>query len=302
MPSWTVPTCLHRGADIQYASFHKWGPPRPSTLEASLNIVTFNLRYGTANDGINHWELRRELLLGTIASLKPDILGVQECEPFQGDEISMRFPHLGRFGLGRYHGVSVDRPHEAFSGEHCDIFFDSGRYRVRQCGTCWHSETPDAPASISWKNSLARITTWGVFDDLRDGNQFAVFNTHLDWGEPYLAKATKQLAEHTARVRKDYPLVLMGDFNAIPGSKPYNRLTRSGNKGVGLIDVWVALGNTEENAGTYHGFSGVPDKRIDWILASPEFTAASIEVCRADADGRYPSDHFPLAAQLSIRI
>ena len=48
-----------------------------------LRVMSFNLRYGTANDGKNRWDLRKEAVAAVVQKLDPDILGVQEGLLFQ---------------------------------------------------------------------------------------------------------------------------------------------------------------------------------------------------------------------------
>ena len=55
-----------------------------------MRVATFNVRYGTAEDGPDQWDSRKELLAETFARLDADIVGVQECLPFQADELAMR--------------------------------------------------------------------------------------------------------------------------------------------------------------------------------------------------------------------
>ena len=198
----------------------------------SLRAVTFNLRYGTADDGPNRWEHRRYAALEALKGLSPHILGVQECLPFQGDDIVERFPHFGRLGLGRYHGVAVPRTHEAYSGEHCTVFYDTRILVALESKTRWHSATPDVRGSATWGNSLPRVTTSGVFL-LRDSDtRIAFMNTHLHWGEPYVSRAGEMLAKEAGKLCALSPLAV----------RRYDR-------------------------------------------------------CH---DGRYPSDHFPLVADLSL--
>jgi len=40
--------------------------------------MSFNIRLGVANDGENHWDKRKELVLKTIQNFGPDLLGLQE--------------------------------------------------------------------------------------------------------------------------------------------------------------------------------------------------------------------------------
>ena len=192
----------------------------------NLRVVTFNVRYGNAADGPNHWDLRKGILLEAVAALDPHVMGVQECMPFQGDEIKMRFPHLDRLGVGRYHGVVCEaRPQESRSGEHCDIFFDTHRFLAEHCGTFWHSETPDAPGSISWGNPYPRITTWAILRSRTATTRFAFFCTHYEGNEPCCTKATDLMIERIGRIAAGLPCVVVGDFNLKPDSASHARLT-----------------------------------------------------------------------------
>jgi endonuclease/exonuclease/phosphatase family metal-dependent hydrolase len=67
-----------------------------------------------------------------------------------------------------------------------------------------------------------------------------------------------------------------------------------------LVDVFDALG--KEPGGTFHGFGGITaamrERRIDWILVSPELRVQQAFVDRASQPGGYASDHFPVVARL----
>lgn len=47
------------------------------------------------------------------------------------------------------------------------------------------------------------------------------------------------------------------------------------------------------------GQTGKPDKRIDWILFRG-LQASSIKTVTTQRDGRYPSDHFSVIADLEL--
>ncbi|HEV3486111.1 MAG TPA: hypothetical protein VG106_11935, partial [Vicinamibacterales bacterium] len=61
-------------------TFLLWRPTpeavqQPTAGEAfgqPLTVMTFNIRYGTAADGEDRWEKRRDLLFATIEAFKPD--------------------------------------------------------------------------------------------------------------------------------------------------------------------------------------------------------------------------------------
>lgn len=44
----------------------------------ALNLVTFNIRMDTEDDGENQWKHRRDFLCDTVRQLAPDVMGVQE--------------------------------------------------------------------------------------------------------------------------------------------------------------------------------------------------------------------------------
>ena len=48
---------------------------RSPAADEPVRVMTFNVRYGTANDGEDSWPKRKELLLATIRKFDPDLLG-----------------------------------------------------------------------------------------------------------------------------------------------------------------------------------------------------------------------------------
>jgi endonuclease/exonuclease/phosphatase family metal-dependent hydrolase len=53
---------------------------------------------------------------------------------------------------------------------------------------------------------------------------------------------------------------------------------------------------------THHGFTGIPQKtRMDWVLVSKHFRVVDARIIRDNAEGRYPSDHFPYLVELEWR-
>jgi endonuclease/exonuclease/phosphatase family metal-dependent hydrolase len=54
---------------------------------------------------------------------------------------------------------------------------------------------------------------------------------------------------------------------------------------------------------TSNGFNPPPemgDMRIDWILVGGSIEVPSISTIANGVDGRYPSDHYPVLATLSV--
>ncbi len=272
--------------------------------EVEIPVMTFNIRYDSIKDraGENAWEKRHPLLLACLAKYQPDILGTQEALESQAAVIHQAFPQWAVFGLGRYHNVQVPhRPWEALSGESCRIFYQKSKYILLDQGTFWHSDNPDSAGSATWGNDLPRIATWGKFRVKNSVKKFVVINTHFHWGEPYAENTSRLIMRKWREIAGDLPTILMGDFNLPPTSAAHDLFCgKSGPVELRgrFVDCWQALNKPEIDAGTSHGFSGNGERRIDWILVTPEFKAQNIEIIHDHEVSRYPSDHFPVIAQL----
>ncbi|MCC7406837.1 MAG: hypothetical protein IT442_02120 [Phycisphaeraceae bacterium] len=56
----------------------------------------------------------------------------------------------------------------------------------------------------------------------------------------------------------------------------------------------------KEREGTYHAFKGRGwSARIDWIICRGALVPVAAEIDRWQLEGRYPSDHYPVVAELA---
>jgi len=263
-------------------------------------VMSFNIRYGLADDGINSWPNRRDLVLQAIAEHQPAIFGVQECLWIQGLVLTEAFPDYLMVGAGRDNGAQ--------KGEMCAIYTRKDRYQVLDHGSFWLSETPDVIGSRGWDAALPRIATWVKLEDrVCYPDTVFIFNTHFDHvGVLARQMSAELLQERMSTIAAGYTVILMGDFNepATIASSPYRVLVAEGDRaGLPLLDTW-ALASREQRMrgeGTFHGFSGEATRgRIDWILASEEFKGIDAGIERLQDNGRYPSDHYPVWATFRL--
>ena len=163
--------------------------------------------------------------------------------------------------------------------------------------TFWLSETPDQP-SKGWDAALNRICTYGLFRHRESGRTFYVFNTHFDHiGEQARLESAGLILRKIQELnREGYPAILMGDLNLEPDSPPILQL--SGN----LEDAYVKAGESAFGPpGTFNGFdrNQPATRRIDYIFVSPGDFEVSGHAIWSEPYGRgYPSDHFPVMADL----
>jgi endonuclease/exonuclease/phosphatase family metal-dependent hydrolase len=267
--------------------FAAWPLVALPTHAQPLRVMTFNVRLLTGNDGANKWDARRDLVAEMLRAEDPDVIGTQELFKRQGDEIVERLPQFVWFGEGRRGGDD---------DEHMGVFYRKDRLRVRESGNFWLSDTPEVAGSRTWGNLFPRMVTWARFERPADGATFMLYNTHFpyrDSDEPARLRCAELIRSRLAQLPSNERVILIGDFNTVPESQAHATLTTL------LTDAWVAADKRSGPEGTFHGFSGKPERRIDWILFRG-LTARSIKTITMQRDGRYPSDHFPVVAELEL--
>ena len=265
----------------------------PSVCEP-LRVMTFNIRFGSASDGENHWDHRKELVLSTIRQCAPDLLGLQEAERPQLDVIRKGFPQYGEIGQATNGGAD---------GEYCAILFRSERLAIEESETFWLSNTPEIP-SKHWGNNCIRLCTWGRFLDRSTGQIFYAYNTHLDHRSQQAREKGVHLILH--RIAADaagLPVCLTGDFNA-DETNPTIRYVRAEADiapPISLLDTFHVLHPDATDTGTYNCFEGVTSgPRIDYVFVSPGTRVLEAAIVRTHENGRYPSDHFPVTATVDF--
>ena len=274
-------------AFVQHASILAQDDSSPE-----LRVMSFNIRYGTASDGKDVWANRQNLVVTVIKAFAPDLMGTQETLPFQAAYINEQIPEYTYIGWSRDQNEN---------GEQCGIFVRKERFEIIESGQFWLSETPDEKFSKSWDSSLPRVVTWTRLKDRKSkrkaasGREFLFANTHFDHqGTEARKQSALLLRRRLSEMAPKLPIIVTGDFNCDQGSEPYLELLEENV----LVDSFRVLHPTrEDNEGTFHGFTGTPgEARIDWILATEQFKATEAAIDRTHADGRYPSDHFPVSA------
>ncbi len=290
-----LPTIVVASLAIGAAVLVNIGPARAqSRAREPLTVMSFNIRYGTANDGENHWKQRREFLFDVVREADADVVGLQEALDGQIRELLDELPQYAVVGVGRDDGRT--------RGEYAAILYRRDRFHVSDAGTFWFSDTPEIVASKSWGNSITRICTWARFVD-RDGRAFWHYNLHLDHqSQPSRERSASLLAERIAGRRNlDEPAIVTGDFNAGETNPAVTRLTTPRDGAPALyLDAFRVKYPDEREVGTFTGFKfgQTSGEKIDYVLVPPGTNVQSAGIIRTSRDGRYPSDHFPVVARI----
>lgn len=252
-----------------------------------LSVISFNIRFGLADDGPNGWVHRKHAVAGLFQKYRSDFIGVQELNDFQ--------THFLQEILPEYSYIGVRTPAPDFWQN--NVIFYRNSIKCLYSEHFFLSETPSVP-SRSWGSKWPRQCTIGRF--AMDSREMAFINTHFDFEEPAQYHSAQLIWKKVTAQLQDIPAVLMGDFNAKPDSKTYRWLTGQINE---KINTPPDFKETFKHPypKTYHRFTGEPIVGlIDWILYRGELRPTKCMVIKDSFDNMYPSDHFPIMAHFEF--
>ncbi len=258
--------------------------------DANFNVMTYNIRMNTPDDGINSWPLRKNKVLGLLKFHEPDIFGIQEALPEQMADLEAGLPNFDHVGVGRDDGIS--------KGEHMAVFYRKSRFEKLASGTFWLSTTPDKPG-LGWDAACNRTCTWLKMRDKKTQKMFFLFNTHFDHkGSVARIESAKLVLQFINEFNKEgLPCILTGDFNSTKENEPIQIILKE------LIDSRI-ISETEPYGpeGTSGGFDvKVMPRTIDYIFVNSKIGVLKYGVISDSFGLYYPSDHLPVFPQIQVR-
>lgn len=262
-----------------------------SNRQSSLTrVMSYNIKFDDKADTVNGWDKRKDQVVNLVRFYEPDFLGTQEGLLHQLEYMENGLRNMKWIGAGRTDGKN--------EGEFSALFYNSERFEllINSDSTIWLSETPSHP-SKSWDAALPRILTWGKFRNKNSKEEFFVFNTHFDHiGDTARAESARLIVETIKEVANGFPVILSGDFNATEDSQPYKVLTND------LADAFYS--SALPHVGPLFSFEGFEalssnnKRRIDYIFVNDKLEVKKHAIISDFRDGRYPSDHLPIVADV----
>jgi len=258
--------------------------------QGSMNIMTFNIRLDHEGDGQHNWRYRKNYAAELLVNESVDIVGTQEVLKNQLDDLLELSPQYAYVGVGRFDGKT--------GGEYSAILYKRNRFELVRSGNFWLSETPDSIGSKGWDAACERIVTWAIFNDLSTGESFAFFNTHFDhMGQIARIKSAELIVEKAHQIAENLPVILCGDFNGSPDSKPIQSILESG----WLKNTYSIANRKSGPSWSFHDFGRLPvDQRqlIDFIFVTDSFQVLSYKNIFKEINNTFYSDHNPIVVQM----
>ncbi len=278
-----------------------------SSKDTLVNIMTFNIPMGGMRGNTQTaWSNRRQIVFDILKNHHIDVVGMQEVQRPQLDDIRQELPQYGEVGVGRDDGQT--------KGEYTAILYNKDRFMMYEddASNFWLSQTPEVAGSKSWNTAYTRICTWVRLIEKETGNAFYVFNTHLDYASR-LAREQGLLVIYDRIMARENnePVILMADFNAsenetvikyIKGLAPLGKEdTQPAPNPMFLVDTFRKLHPDAKDILTRHDWKGTRQgDKIDFILTSPRIKVLDAQILYDNVNGQYPSDHYPVMATVSI--
>jgi endonuclease/exonuclease/phosphatase family metal-dependent hydrolase len=267
------------------------GPQASAATALDVIVMTFNIRWDGFDDGANSWEHRRDLAAGVIRSSGADVIGVQEASPAQVRDLLDRLPGFRAFDAGDRSDV-------------VPILYRADRFRLDKAGGFWLVES-------SALSGGTRKCTWVRLVERSTGLAFRQLNFHLDHRSlPSREQSVVEVSRHLAELDSADPFVVTGDFNTGEDSPPMQflrgEISLVGRDGspvwnpVPLVDTFRLLHPGEEEVCTAGDdfLGGRRGEMIDHVLVPRQVRVLAAEIRHDERDGHYPSDHFPVTAQV----
>lgn len=266
-----------------------------SAKEADFTVMSFNMERGDL--GTPHgrgWDVRKEGVLAMLKKHAPGLLGVQECNSIQRDDILSELPY-------RYIGVAVNGvPDEYPTTSSNLIFYNPAEFELFEDGSFWYGFDPDSAGVNTWIARKPRNATWGRFRHMATGRELLYINNHLQNGVDAVLNRAMSLMELLAKVRElnpdGLPLIYTGDLNSKSIEGYYAPLRQE------MLHAADACPVTDKDIthGGYRRKTGT-DGQIDHIWFSGALEGLRFVVDReAYAGVEYLSDHFPVFCNLAF--
>ena len=277
--------------------------------EIKLSILSYNVYFDLKEKNRDP-----EGVLTSIEERMPDIFNTVETTTEWFKLFDAKFGGTYTCVKGKPFDTSSDALYNA-------VFFKKDMFTLVDSGTRWFSDTPTRMSKYDISPHYKGMT-YAILRDKASGAEFVYVSVHTSAGETRSEAIYRDNAnlcrEKQITVLKEqleqfsrYPIILGGDFNAKPTSKSLTLLT----SGTRYVDATLAAEeviytlpdnathptlcrDTGDNPYTEINENA---QQIDYFFVTKDsITVQKFEEWDNKVNGKYPSDHIPVCAEITI--
>ena len=264
----------------------------------SLSVMDYNVYYD-----LNEAKRNPDDVIVSVKEKNPDIFGLNEAGMDWINKFKADSEIVAEYACAE--GKPVDNSKDA---SYNPIFYRKDMFELVEGGTKWLSDTPDRMSKYKDAKHYQTLT-YVILKDKASGEELMYVNVHFDGSNDADAhSALKEVRKKQAEVLKSFvanyielPIIIGGDFNegqssgVISGMSVNTRLKYCSS----IADKAINIGTTDINSDFTEKTEGVV---FDYLFVTSDcITVQKYEQWDNVVNGKYPSDHLPVCAEISIK-
>ena len=289
---------ISSGAYGAYETLKKGGNQELRMLECkeiksvSLSVMSYNVR--GMRDGRN-----TDDLIASVKSRNPDIFAAQEATGSSASNCAQWIQKFDKTLTDTYacvKGICVGK-----YDSYLPIFYKKDKFELVESGSKYLTYTPDVKSQLEGAE-YDRQFTYAILKEKATGVDFIYVNIHFDTAG-YMIRTEE--AKILAKFLEPYsilPIVVGGDFNTALDTSPITTLLSLTNLAAG--NLVADQENVVMNVSEVQDYTTLGGRTIDHIFVSKNLIMIEkYEVWDNKMDnGKYPSDHIPVCAEITIKF
>ena len=262
-----------------------------------LSVMSYNVYYDLGESKRNPSDV-----IASVKQRNPDVFGLNEA----GKDWINKFNSDTQ--ISAQYACAEGKPADnAADASYNPIFYKKDKFELVEVQTKWLSATPDKMSKYPDAKHY-KIFTYVILKDKVSGTEFMYINVHLDGSNDSSAHAAlkevrKKQADILKRLVSEYsylPAILGGDFNEGPTSNVIVGMSNGTRFKycMNVAEKKIDINSTDVNS----SYTAISDGVIfDYLFVTSDcITVQKYEQWDNKVNGKYPSDHLPVCAEITI--
>ena len=284
--------------------------PQPEVIPEGLMVMSSNVRFASARDksndpdtGDRDWTNRKSAYYAMVNNYRPAVIGLQEAQKEQVQDIKDNCSGYNHYGLGRKKGKDI-LANDSYWGlipgtqageESSTILYRTDLITLNSSGTIWHSNSPTSANSYfsEMEDEVPQTSTWAIMTYKPTNTQFFLLNTHPSiYNAAHSKEANLIRSTIASKNTGNLPVILTGDWN----------MEEDDSNMAAIVNNYSSARRHAQKTDYYETFHwwGTRSEQIDHIFYSGINTCYLFRTDKRKWNDKYVSDHYPVFAVFDL--